>query len=293
MKYLSYSGYKLFKESPQEYFMKYFTETAREPQNHYMAVGSAFDAYIKAELYKEFVNKDDPRMSFEALFETQVESHNRDAARKDGLEVLNKYSECGAKANLLKSMRGCIGEPKFEVEVTGLVQGVWILGRPDVMYYNKEGTLVIHDFKVNGFYSKTPPSPKPGYLSLWPGGLTHKTATPLFHKGQAINASSPFNIAAKDWATQLSMYAWVMGAEVGSDYILTIDQICCNMHTREHRVAYHSALCEVKWQIELIADLKRVWDAVQQGHIFLDMPYEANLEKQATLKLLVSSDRAF
>ncbi|MEX5591140.1 hypothetical protein, partial [Pseudomonas urmiensis] len=80
-------------------------------------VGSSFDAYVKAYLYKELVNKGDPKYEFEALFKEQVEEHNRGDqmvagrlcnARKDGEEVWKAYQKVGGLNDLMKDMTNCV-----------------------------------------------------------------------------------------------------------------------------------------------------------------------------------------
>lgn len=291
VKYLSYSSFTLFEKSPAEFYVKYLAEVRlpREPQNKYMAVGSSFDAYAKAYLHKKFISKPDPQFEFEKLFETQVEAHNRSFARADGLEVWNAYQKNGGLKDLLEDMNGCIGEPRLESTIEGDIgDGIIVLGKPDVHFMNREAVPVTHDFKVNGFYGKVAAKPKTGYLKLFPGMKMHRDASPQRHRGILVNASKPLNMSAPDWAEQLTMYAWVMGAKVGSDYVLTIDQLCCDPINRQHMTAKHSALCTTEWQLKLYERLKRAWNAIKSGHIFLDLPYEENLAKIKQLNMEVN-----
>lgn len=290
LKHLSYSGFTLFESDPETFYRRYLAENRppREPQNHYMAVGSAFDAYVKADLHHRFVNDNDPKYKADSLFEQQVESHNRDRARADGLEVYNWYKKVGAYADLCEDMRGCV-DPRFEAELTGEVMVSWVdgtvmlLGKPDVMFISRSGARVIHDFKVQGFYSKAPKSPSPGFIRMFPGRTIHKNAVVVKHKGHDINGNAPLHLHCPDWAEQLSIYAWVLGEPVGSDYVLSIDQICCNSQQKTIRVAKHSALCNDPWQRELFNRIHRCWYACKNGHVFLNLPYEENLAKIETI----------
>lgn len=260
-----------------------------------MAVGSAFDAFVKAELHKRFVNDGDPKYTAEALFEAQVEPHARDRARPDGLDVLAWYKKVGAFADLVEDMRGCV-DPRFEAELTGEVSVSWLdgsislLGKPDVMYVSRTGARVVHDFKVQGYYSKAPKSPAPGYIRMFPGRTIHKNAVVVKHKGQDVNGNAPLHIHCPDWAEQLSIYAWVLGEHVGSDYILTIDQICCNSREKTIRVAKHSAICTDPWQRGLFTRLHRCWFACKNGHVFHDLPYEDNLAKIRSIEAELASN---
>lgn len=286
VKNLSYSGFKVFESDPEMYYRRYLAinRPPRDPQNHYMAIGSAFDAFVKADLHKRFVDDGDPKFTAEALFETQVEPQNRDRAMVDGLELQRRYIACGGYGDLLEDMKGCIN-PRFEAELTATLElprlpgEVRILGKPDVMYIHRLGARVIHDFKCQGFYSKAAPSPSPGYVKILNKGgkghyQMHRECTLRNHKGFLINGTSPLNRNNVEWATQLSMYAWSLGEDVGSDYILTIDQILSDSQKGTSRVIKHSGICDDKWQNELYDRLHRCWQAATTGHIFLHLPYD-------------------
>jgi hypothetical protein len=287
----------LYFKDPEAFYIRYLAENPppREPQNAPMAVGSSFDAHVKSYLYERLVGKGDARYTFQTLFETQVESQCRDMARRDGKEVFDFYRSSGALADLILDMEGCIGEPRFETEVTGLVGmtskvgTVPILGKPDIFFITKEGARIIFDWKVNGFYSNSPPSPKPGYLKMFPGLGQHKDASPFTHRGFTINSRHPLNLVEKEWAAQLSTYAWVLGQEIGSDFITIVDQVVCNKHTRMHRIARHVAIVQDTYQYKVYDQYHTCWSAIQSGHIFQNIPFDENLNKMKTLDKLTSN----
>lgn len=273
--YLSYSSFKLFESEPETFYRRYITDIIqpRDKQNFYMAIGSAFDAFVKADLYKIFINDGNPEYEKQTLFETQVEPQVRDLAWKDGHTLYDMYKKSGAYDDLMKDMKGCIN-PQFESTLEGQIEGgVVLLGKPDIKYINSSGARVIHDWKCSGFYSKTRPSPRQGYISKYPGKTMHTKCVPFRHRGALINSNCPMNLYCKDWAEQLTMYAWVLGEPIGGDYILTIDQLIVD------NVYRYSALCDGVWQRDLYNRIKRCWDACQTGHIFLNLPYEQNLAK--------------
>lgn len=286
IKYLSYSSFQMFEKDPEGFYRKYLSKNRppREPQNTYMAIGSAFDAFVKADLHKRFVNDGDPRYTPEALFETQVEPHNRDRAKVDGEELYRRYRKIGAYADLCEDMRECIN-PRFEAEITAdisisrLPGSVVVLGKPDVMYISRYGARIIHDFKCQGFYSKNPPSPHPGYVKLMPGMNMHKDTMLFKHKGFLTNGACPIHHHNEDWATQLAFYAWSLGEDVGSDFILSVDQILSNSVKNETRVAKHAGICTDVWQNKLFDRLHRCWSAVKSGHVFLKLPYDESVAR--------------
>jgi hypothetical protein len=295
LKYLSYSSFKLFERNPEEFYKRYLANNRppREPQNAPMAVGSAFDAFVKADLHKLFCDPD-PAFEKKTLFEAQVEKQCRAEAWDAGEEVYAMYRKCGAWDQLLEDMDGCVN-PRFEANITGEISvprldgAITILGKPDVQYISKHGVRVVHDFKVNGYYSNTPPSPRQGYIRLMPGRDMHKSVMPKMHRGFRINGQAPMHIHCEDWAEQLSMYAWTLGEPVGADYILTIDQIVCNRKTKVHRVAKHASYCMDTWQNKLFDRLHRCWYACRNNHVFLDMPYEQSVARCQAVDLEIRS----
>jgi hypothetical protein len=293
--YLSYSAFKLFEQDPEKYYLRYMTknDAARDPQNHHMAVGSAVDAFIKAELYKRLIGKGDPAFELQTLFEAQVESPQRDQAWVAGAKLFELYEKLGGLKNILECMRGCVGEPRFEKEIVGPVEGVIILGRPDIHYIHRMGARIVHDFKAQGWYAQTKAQPKPGYLKISPGGKASRDCMPMLHKGFEINVTKTMNVSHLEWAEQLSMYAWTLGEQVGGDFILTIDHFCCDQQGGEHRLAWYAALCNSQWQREFFNRLKRAWEHIQQGHVFIGMSKAENDMKCSVLDNEVPYDPVF
>lgn len=290
IEYLSYSSFKLFEKDPEGFYRRYLSHNRppRDPQNHYMAIGSAFDAFVKADLHKEFVGTNDPEYTADALFEKQVESQCRDRARQDGKILYARYIKLGAMKSLRDEMKGCIN-PGFEtsitaeLEITRLPGGIPVLGKPDVQYISATGARVIHDFKCQGFYSKAAPSPYSGYIRMFSGdkdhGTMHKSAMPRMHKGHTINGNAPLHLHCSDWAEQLTIYAWSLGCQVGDDYILSIDQILSNSQKGYSRVAKHAGICTDEWQNKFYNRLHRCWQAAKTGHVFLDLPYDESVAR--------------
>src|SRR6185436_14755744 len=128
-----------------------------------------------------------------------------------------------------------------------------LLGKPDVHFVNNADHTVILDFKVNGYCSKTGASPNAGYLRLRSAGVTnlgmHKNCQPMMHNGMMINIASYLEDQDDDWARQLSIYAWLCGCPVGSDFLVAIDQLACkpnagglpSIRVAEHRTRVSNA----------------------------------------------------
>lgn len=308
-KYLSPSALAIWKKDQEAYYLQYLSDNRppRDPQTAPMAVGSAFDAYIKADLYQKLVGKNDPKYSFESLFEKQVEPQNRDNARKDGKTVFDAYVFHGGQAELMLEMQDALAEPRFEIDVESVIEYegryVNMLGKPDVFFVNKQGAHCIFDFKVNGFYSSYRTSPKKGYVRLLPGRKEHKDCFAVDHHGIKVNQFLPLEDMDITWAAQLSIYAWLCGCKIGSDWIAGLEQlVCCpdDLSTPIISVAQHRLLCGREFQQNLIRDCIDTWEIVNSDWIFRHLSRadsqarcEALDQRSAAIANMTADERAF
>lgn len=302
--YMSPTSLRMFYEDIDTYYKNYLSPNRppRFPQNKAMAAGSAFDAYVKADLYKKIVNKGNPEFDFTTLFEAQVEVHNRDFGYQAGRHIFNFYQEIGSLNDLILELESSLTEPHFESTVRGMIgghregmkgtiQAVPFLGKPDVFFINKEGAHVILDWKVNGYVSKFAPSPKPGYVRLREYGClarSHDKCNPINFHGVYINSNCYLEEEAPNWADQTTIYSWLCGENVGAPFISAIDQIVCNtkgmtLTYPELRVAQHKCRISEDYQFALLDKAKIAWEIITSGHIFRDMSLE---ESEGRCKLL-------
>ena len=299
--YLSPSAINKFRRDPEEYYLHYIASDKpdRDPQNQAMSIGSSFDAYCKSWLHERLFGRGkDPKYAFENIFETQVESQWRDWARLHGMYVFDQYESCGALSDLLMDLQKAITDPKFEIDVSGVItnhatgqlerepqtaelKGVMLLGKPDVFYVNKEGMHVIVDWKVNGYVSKYNISPMPGYVKLRGDhkkeGQCHPDCILTPFHGMLINGKNSLHEYNPDWATQLSIYAWLGGLEVGADFIAGIDQVVCKRNSSEFpelRFAEHRNLVHKNFQYETFNTAKNLWNVIHSDHFFRDRSKE-------------------
>lgn len=283
-KYLSPTSLGMWMQNRRDFYIQYLAENRvpRPPQTTPMAVGSAFDAYVKSFIVQRLNGSVDPAFEFNTIFEAQVEAQNRDVARRDGKYVFDFYQACGALSDIILDLEGAVGKPRFETAIEGFVTGVSgefgdvpFLGKPDIYFLTKKGARVIFDWKVNGFYSNYNISPKPGYVRLRcygpDSGKSHAKAMVMEVDGLKIAATHPLCSVDKTWAAQLSIYAWLLGQEVGSKFIVAIDQIACSRDgagNRVLRVAQHRSQVTEAFQKEVYGNAHKAWYAIQSGHIF-------------------------
>src|SRR5215831_465816 len=235
--YLSPSAIALFTNNPKDYYLSYLSpvKPPRAEQTLAMAAGSAFDAYVKSYLYNSLFGKgNDPKFDLAALFEAQVDSIHRDYCWTHGQYVFDHYKSSGCLADLMLELTSAIGKPRFELEITGVVdgyregvtkdiKGVILLGKPDLFYTNKLGCNVIIDWKLNGYVSSYRTSPTAGYVKIRDSNSRHhnsfhKDCVPMMHKGVLINIATYLENLNSQWADQLSIYSWLLGANVGEDF---------------------------------------------------------------------------
>ncbi len=291
-KYLSPTAISKWKKDREEFYLSYLADhrPPRIPQNQPMSIGAAFDAYIKAYLHiRLFGQGADPRFDFTTLFEEQVEPQNRDWAKKHGGYVFSQYRESGALANLMLELADADGPAQFEFTLEGrvahsaCVDGIPLLGKPDLKFVNKQGQVFVDDWKVNGYCSASNTSPKKGYVRLFTDtGIksAHKDAHLLEVNGVLVNIAHPLEMVDIDWANQLCVYSWLLGAEVGSKFIVGIDQIVAKGSGGDFpilRIACHRNFISPEYQTLLHSEIAEIWNRIMAGpeHIFDKPPAES------------------
>lgn len=279
--YLSPTSIKLFHQDREQFYFRYLIEERQpqEPQNHHMAIGSAFDAFAKSYLHEAFYGKNaDPRYAFDSLFQDQVEPHCRDLALKDGKHVFEEYRKAGCFAAMLLELSKGVGLPRFEFKIHDTINGVPLLGKPDIFFINEQGARVIYDWKLNGYYSSRLKSPMKGYVKLMPGDKMHRDCSLLIVNGIMINVGMFLEDGQKDWADQLSIYSWLLGEPVGSEQMIVgIDQICGPKD--KLRFATHRLRISSDHQFDLMMLIQDAWKRITENHIFDDLTLEQSQER--------------
>jgi len=288
----------------------------RMPQTQPMSVGSAFDAHVKAYYHNLLFGKNNnPEFAFEAIFEAQVEPHNRDWARHAGQHAFDSYKTSGACIDLLMELQKAKAEPRFEFTLEKRMwvgqpecpEGVNILGKPDVYFLNYCECPIVLDWKVNGYCSKYNKSPAKGFVKVrdgWDSLIAkpsrgangqHKDAMIVKENGVKINVATTMEHVDLKWAQQLSTYAWLMGARVGEQFVCAIDQLCCKKNGSEMhgdievvkpliRVAEHRCTISPEFQQSVKEKYINLWNIIEDGtHIFRDLTPEQSQERCAAL----------
>lgn len=312
VEYLSPSSISKFEEGEEAFYLQYLAENRppRDPQNQPMSIGSSFDAYVKSYFHERLFGKnhaESNRFEFNTIFEAQVEEQNRDWARMHGKYAFEQYRSSGALLNLLTELQSSQTDPRFEFDVRGAVNGyrdglqtqlgeVVLLGKPDAAFTNRDGNHIILDFKVNGYCSNFPISPMPGFVNLrdsnGKNSGPHKNCSPYELGSLTINIGTFLEHHKEDWARQLSIYSWLVGEPIGSDFVCAIDQLVCKPQhggVPSIRVAEHRLRVGANFQQKVFNRACEIWEIVHSDHIFRDMTKEDSQDRCSLLDLRAES----
>ncbi len=299
--YLSHSSLTTWAKDKEEFYIKHLAETRapRIAQEVFMSVGAGFDAYAKSALHERLFGKGaDPQFEFQAIFEKQVEPHNRDFALDAGRYIYDCYVLTGAFDELLALLQKAKEAPRFEFEVKGTIDGVPIVGKPDCRFVHECGVHVILDWKVKGFCSKYGASPSKNYRLCRDGygpphnpsnshNTAHKNYVPHDHRGFEINQSY-LEAGNEDYADQLCVYGWLLGEQIGDEEVVCcIDEIVSKYMPDGKpllRVAHHRARVSKPHQMSVLNRMKDCWDAITSGWIFRDLSREESDRKRQHLE---------
>mgnify|MGYP001176766556 FL=1 len=282
IKYISPSSLSAFYNDRTSFYLERLSpnKLPRLPQTNHMSVGSAFDAYVKSYLVGTIYGNSYPEFEFDTLFEAQVEKQNRDYANKWGEKLFKVYKDYGGLANLMMELKASDGEPRFEREINATVDGIPMMGKPDLNYvlYGPEVVRIIHDWKITSVVS-----PKPHYVMARYNGnrkspISYKDAHVENIYGIDVNIACNLEDIQPDWANQLTIYNWIDGASVGSAQIGSIDLLTDYLNIDHGRVVSYRNRIGEQFQLNLFQRIKKMWEKIQDDWIFDDMTQEESQE---------------
>lgn len=262
IKYISPSSFFSFTRNPKAHYIRHLSDQGigREPQTIHMAMGSAFDAFIKAQITNDLQVAN--RFDLKSLFEAQVDPEFRSELWPKASFLLEEYKSCGAYGVLVEDMGLAQLEPKFEFDVVAEILGVPIFGKPDAFYKNKNGTPVVLDWKVNSFLSGNNMAKKYFILSHQTG-MPHKSCSYSVNEGLPVMINHYLEEIDDQWAFQQFVYAIGLGCNIGDRFITSIDQVTGGPSFYTYR-AYLSPI----FQIESAKKIKQMWEDITTGYIF-------------------------
>lgn len=261
-KYISPSSFKEWLNCQHKFYLKRMAGIpwVTEPQGLPAAVGSAFDAYLCASISEELGLKDLPEHKLEFLLETSVDKEQQDQAIPYAENLFKLYKSLGCYDNLLKEdITGVhVALDPVILEVDG--DEVPIYCKPDL--HNSLGT--VYEIKVNGAFSKSGQSPKPGYLRY----INNKYVA----KGPHNLHGQPLEQIDSDWAIQLAMYTWVLsGIQPFRDIDVAVEQVAIRGET----IAFASIRTTITASYQkytLWPLLVTAWKDISRGRINMPTP---------------------
>jgi hypothetical protein len=280
----------MFMDDRQKFVKIYLADLAspRDPQTKPMSLGSSFDAFVKNELARCLYGGRAVQMGeefhLETLFKAQVPDEGfRDWAWENGGYLFLKYKDQGAFDDLLVDMEDHKETPQFEVNLMDNVvlpngTKVPMRGFPDCYYRNSAGALVILDWKCNNYCGKRKMSPKKHYILERPTGRVHKNTVVVNKDGTTLDGVHCFSETDVKWATQMTIYNWMLGGKIGKPFIGQIEQLLCGPSENGGKpdcrsITYRGYISE-KFQYELCDKIDYVWKVLTSGHIFDNLSRE-------------------
>lgn len=262
-KFLSPSALSIWLRSKDEFYIKYLAKE-RPPkikQTKPMSVGSAFDAFVKSHLSSLLGVGDFDR---EALFDKQVEPHNRVFAWGAGQHCWNSYKDCGAFVRLQRYL-AIADDIRMEFTDRATISGVPLLGIPDLVFMI-DGLLINFDWKVTGYCSSSA-SPTRGYTDYGLRGA-HKDCMLTYRGDLVLNGENYLEKVNPNWGRQLCTYGWLAGLPVGSEMVVMIHQLVCRDTIQ---VATHCCEISSEFQQSTMDAYIELWDCISSGHIFKEL----------------------
>lgn len=243
-------------------------ELVRMPQTEAMAIGTAFDAFVKAEIARLLGKPNRLNQLLGGLEEQNLNVIPHANA------LFEAYNYCGRVEELMKegiedielSIERTVGGSKVAGTQVNL-GGVPIFGKPDMRLGFGHS-----DWKVNGFGSKTGQSPKPGYKSCKTVKFKYPIGSVFFEgnsfsytgeKGHHERFGEPLELIDSKWAEQLLFYSWLDGVPIEGDRQVGIEQIAIRGET----VAFASFRTKISKEFALntYATLVDKWQRFNQG----------------------------
>ena len=119
----------------------------------------------------------------------------------------------------------------------------------------------------------------------------HKDAQPMMEKGIMINVAHYMEDVDEKWANQCSIYGWLLGEPVGSQFVIGVDQLAigANPDFKDRskppaiRIAKHRCRASADHQKDLYLLSAMIWKIIHSGWIFRSMTEEASKQRQSML----------
>lgn len=262
LKYISYSSFKQALGCEYEFYLMRLAGMPYMPfpQTRPMAMGYAFESFVKAEIAR-LLGKLEYKNKLAKLLEN-IQPEHQDIIAK-GHELFEEYCHCGQLKRLIDE-----GVEDVELEghaelgghsIEGIVSNfgvIKIFGKPDAVMVDRP-----LDWKVNGFESKWGKSPTPGYVRSFTRGVD---------KGRHEKSQLPMELLDPEWATQMVFYNWLKKGAVVGPMLGAIEQVAISP-TKVSFSSFRSSISTTF--VEKIFDqLNDLWTRLKDGQINEPVP---------------------
>lgn len=185
---LSHSSLVKFERDKRQYYIDYISPhlVPRIPSSIAMDVGSVFDILIKNKLGRK----------------GNISGYNVEA-QSVGRTVYEWYIENGFE-RLAFDLRAAQGELRMEEELCGFINGIPVIGKPDLCFEIRDGWGLILDWKVNGIMGEG--------ISPNKFHTEHKKVLLRVRNGLAIGQHMMHEVKS-EWGDQLGIYAMLLNWE--------------------------------------------------------------------------------
>ncbi len=201
--FLSPSCINSFYSNVEDWYKSYIMNVPRMKQTPAMGLGSAFDAFVKWEICQAVSDVIFPYKSFDECYDDQVAPHLN--LKETAEKVFCGYVDAGMLKRVLRNKHGKLIQATMEVLITAKVghNDIIVGGYPDFLGLYEDGTKIILDWKVNGYYSgrRVSTGKMPTYIT---GDLTGR---------EHVERETDFSRTG--WGVQLDIYSLCTNINTG------------------------------------------------------------------------------
>ncbi len=293
-----------FYSDRQEYYLMYLapTKVPRQKSTEAMCLGNFYDSVVTNALAIMFYGLSDVRTQTEFSYETLMEGCRQDHLDNDKLEAIAKdlfaqYKSTGAFAALCAELRQADeGSIKFQQPLYFNAPGGYTVFGFQDLSFTIGNTLVIRDWKCNGYFSKAGITLIKNYIDAFPKDVKrvkypHKD---VFLSRDVCGLQFAFGCASKaipQYARQLATYGWALNDNKApvENLLLGIEQVSCKRGGKrvpEIMFARTSNFIKPDAQLQLLKEYDFMHETIISGHIFDDLTREESDAKCVELNNL-------
>lgn len=258
IEYLSYTSLEQYIACPYSFYLQRMSGSVlpQIEQTEQMAVGNAFDSYIKAAISTK-IHGVENRQLFANLIKT-INKENQHVI-PEGVKLYEMYIKRGLLEQLY---REGLADVEIDKKFT-FPNGVRIYIKPDACYKDNRP----HDWKVSGFKSARAFSPKPGYREYYmpEGGI------------KCSEDCRYMEDSNEDWAKQLCLYYWGITEDpTPRNFTGSIDQLIYT--PKGLGFARYRSPISLPFQERYWNTLCDAWKNLSEGNIPLPVPNKFKCE---------------